>query len=471
MKKSLRYRLALFGVAILMVVQCLPVSAVGEWADIFIVQSSVNHPSGCTVCTLQLILQNSMTLKPEWQFSAGQQTSWSGKYKEFDLYCADNGSGNGISRPIDVAANNKTSDSVQSANFPKIANSMVRSDITWQSVTTSSVGGQSVSNTSTNIVTGVGNKDFKTMHSEDSSRVPKSVIAAMKLFYNAGYFVVVGIKYKGATNSSNGPDGYKANHWAMLAGVDDNDVYFNDPANGKITKLSTATAYSKPYQIQYLLLFANNQTSPLSLAGGQKAELTESDYSNLTNLGVPDSATGGLAPGQTHPSLNVSLSNDALLSSCRLTEANLEELFESADVDNLAQDDLEVLEGWRSNIESEKREWGFIAILRWVTSLVGILLTLWALLVYLAFWFDHINSFFYLDFLHLLTFGALHICPPGEKPTFRAGKDVKNRTVSHAQILSICITAILFGALLISGVFYQLVAKLVHFVTGFVWGS
>lgn len=160
-------------------------------------------------------------------------------------------------------------------------------------------------------------------------------------------------------------------------------------------------------------------------------------------------------------------SESQLASYCKLTETNLEEtLLQAATKSNLGQKDLEGLTDWERNHASNLRENGYIATLRWLVSFVGILMTLWGLFVYLAFWFDHINSFFYLDVLHLLTFGALHICPPGEKPTFSLGKKVKTRTVSHQQILGICLTAILFGALLISGVFYQFVSQLVNFVLG-----
>ena len=83
MKKSLRYRLVLFGVALLMVVQCLPVSAVGEWAPINIFQKKCGHSSGCTVCTYQIILQNSGLLKPEWQLTSSV-TSRTTEYANFD---------------------------------------------------------------------------------------------------------------------------------------------------------------------------------------------------------------------------------------------------------------------------------------------------------------------------------------------------------------------------------------------------
>lgn len=154
---------------------------------------------------------------------------------------------------------------------------------------------------------------------------------------------------------------------------------------------------------------------------------------------------------------------------CSLTEANLEDtLLQIASKSNLGQHDLEGLTDWERNHAGNLKENGYIAILRWIVVLVGILITIWALLVYLAFWFDHINSFFYLDALHLVTFGQLHICPPGDKPTFSIKEKVKTKTVSHQQILGICITAILFGSMLVSGIFYIAVAKVVNFIRRFI---
>lgn len=149
-----------------------------------------------------------------------------------------------------------------------------------------------------------------------------------------------------------------------------------------------------------------------------------------------------------------------------LTEANLEEeLLQGATDSNLHQTDLEGLTEWGRNRDSNLKEHGWIAVLRWITSFIGIVLTLWALFVYIAFWFDHINTFFYIDLLHILTFGKLHICPPNAKPTFSVkDNNKKDKTVSHPQIIAICLTALLFGALLISGVFYKVVAAFVRLI-------
>lgn len=162
-------------------------------------------------------------------------------------------------------------------------------------------------------------------------------------------------------------------------------------------------------------------------------------------------------------------SESQLSTYCKLTETNLEEVLLSvANRSNLGQKDLEGLTDWERNHDGNLKENGYIATLRWIVQLVGITMTLWAIFIYLAFWFDHINSFVYMDMLHIITIGQLHICPPGEKPTFSLGKKVKTKTVSHFQIVCICMTAMLFGAMLISGVFYNAVNKLVHLILSFI---
>lgn len=157
-----------------------------------------------------------------------------------------------------------------------------------------------------------------------------------------------------------------------------------------------------------------------------------------------------------------------LTSYCKLTETNLEEtLLKVADISNLKQEDLEGLINWQRNHQMEEQEHGYIAVLRWMVVLVGILMILWAVFVYLAFWFDHINSFIYLDALHIVTFGQLHICAPGDKPTFKVSEKVKTKTVNHQQIIGICLTALFFGSLLVSGVFYTIVSRFVNLIVNF----
>lgn len=448
------------------------VSATGEWANVYIKQKTVDRWLGCTVCTLQLMLQNSDTLLSEWQMPPGvippSHYGAGDKYDKFNQACvgnigctetAYNKSGRVCpATGYDYSGKRHCCDDVVPSGMNSVSH-LCKPGTNWKFLGgVSSVEGSSTNTAGSNFVVGIGGTDFKSM-------TYAQTVSAMKLFWNAGYWVAIGLVYN--NNSSKlgpGPSGYTSNHWVMLAGVDDNDFYINDPYSGDCKTFKSHSTYDK---VVHLALFKNDVNSPLSLSGGQRANLNTSDYGNLNDAGLSNSVIDSM----NNTGVSLAFSDASFLSNCRLSEANLNDILDIVDVDNMLQNDLEVLEGWKTNISGNKKEFGFIAVLRWIVSFVGILITLWALLVYLAFWFDHINSFVYLDALHLVTLGALHICPPNEKPTFSLGKSVKDKTVSHGQILCICITAILFGAALISGVFYLAVTKLVNLITSFVWGS
>lgn len=437
------------------VVPPVKVQAVGEWNTVFFKQRYIDHWQGCTVCTLQLMMQNSGTLKTEWQLPAGiQQSSYYGKgdaYDKFNQQCTDN-IANGIGTNISEAirsnrgyGTNHVSDAVRPANMQALANKVCADGVTWTFVTDGGTLEGDTSKTGSSYVIGLGTRDFHSMQKDE-------VVAAMKLFWNAGYWVAIGFTYSSGNNGLGpGPTGYTSDHWVMLAGVDDNNFYINDPAYGCVGGFYNNSLWPTYDKVQHLAIYKCSAISPLELSGGQRANITQKDQNTLTSMGLG--------------SLNANWSDAALLNSCRLQEINYENLFSGASVQNMTQDDLEVLESWRDNVEAEK--FSLIGTIRFIVVLVGILITIWGILIYLAFWFDHINSFIYLDALHLLTLGQLHICPPNEKPTFSLGKDVKDKTVSHRQILFICGTAVLFGVMLISGVFYTIVAKFVNLIQSF----
>ena len=94
----------------------------------------------------------------------------------------------------------------------------------------------------------------------------------------------------------------------------------------------------------------------------------------------------------------------------------------------------------------------------------GILLMVWCVLIYLAYWFDRINNLFDFDLLVILTLGKLRISETEEDCTFSLAsltKETGIRTVNHRAILGICITGIAFGVIVISGYLYRAISALV----------
>ena len=95
---------------------------------------------------------------------------------------------------------------------------------------------------------------------------------------------------------------------------------------------------------------------------------------------------------------------------------------------------------------------------------VGIIFTIYIFLIYLAYWFDKLNSIIDLDVLSILTFGRLHVAMDEKEANFSLGRKQDRMTVNHKDMLFICITGLIFGTLLITGKFYQLVSGLVNFI-------
>lgn len=160
-------------------------------------------------------------------------------------------------------------------------------------------------------------------------------------------------------------------------------------------------------------------------------------------------------------------SEDQLSSFIRLSEPDIQsEYLDNAKRSNLDQSSLEGLANWERNIKNDKEEDGFIAVLRKIIMLMGIVLILWSIFIYLAYWFDCINSIIFINALGLLTFGMLHISGTEEECTFFADKSgkAKGKTVNHKAILYICGVALLFGILIITGTLYKLISVFVNLV-------
>lgn len=150
----------------------------------------------------------------------------------------------------------------------------------------------------------------------------------------------------------------------------------------------------------------------------------------------------------------------------RLAESNIQvDFLDGATIDSLNQSDLSSLSNWKLSVESRGLKANIIKFLRILTVTVGILITIWMILIYLGFWFDRLNNIWDLDLVGVFTLGKLHTAIEDSDATFslhnRAGKQV---TVSHMNIVMICLLGIIFGVLIISGTFYKMIACLVNFV-------
>lgn len=401
-------------------------SSVTDWCKVHMKQGNVGHTAGCTVVTLQLILQNSGVLKSEYQLDGDVTSSTSG-YSTFNSAVESSGMAKG--------------DGWQIGSFVSGANTLC--DATWSTDTASSAGDSKKGSYSgvIDVVTGVGDKNFVDMTHDEQ-------LAVLKAFWNSGYFMVFCVTYTGAEAHNNGRDGFWANHATMVAGVDDSAIYLNDPASGTIVNYDDCTNGGHPYNLVYLVTFKNDKTSPNKLSSGGNVNITNKDKNNATKIGL---------------NANMFYSESDLSAYVRLGEVDISAMLPTSRED-LNQNELENLASWENNVKNSKKEYGFIAWLRIIVMWVGILFTIYIFLLYLAYWFDKINSLVDLDVLSLLTFGHLHVAMNEKEANFSLGKKQDRTTVSHKDMCFICIVGLIFGTLLITGTFYKIISNFVNFI-------
>lgn len=399
-------------------------SSVTDWCTVRINQNGVGRGSGCTVVSLELLCQNSGTIKDEYKLD-GDITSATDTYTSFDSACTFH-----------------TGDSWILGNFTSGASAVTNA--TWSTdVATAENNADTGDYNGVTVITGVGSKNFKDMEVSEQ-------LSAIKGFWNAGYFVVFCVEYIGNVQHNNGKEGFWANHATMLAGVDDSTIYLNDPASGSIINYNELHDRDEgdKYNLVYIVTFKNDKTAPNTLSSGGDAQVMEQDKTNVTNMGL---------------NAGTFYSESDLSAYVKLQEVDVSAMLPKSRED-LSQNELENLASWEDNVNNSKKEYGFIAWMRIIVMWLGIIFTIYIFLLYLAYWFDKLNSLIDLDVLSILTFGRLHVAIDDREANFSLGKKQDRMTVNHKDMLFICITGLIFGTLLITGTFYKIVASFVNFI-------
>lgn len=149
-----------------------------------------------------------------------------------------------------------------------------------------------------------------------------------------------------------------------------------------------------------------------------------------------------------------------------VNDLNVDKILQEARRSDLTQDDLEGVALWERNVFDDIEQGGFIRFARILVQIFGIMFTVWMVFLYLAYWFDRVNNFFYIDTLGILSFGYLHMSDTEEECTFHLkdlGKD-NRKTVNHRAILFIVLIGIAFGVFIISGFYYEVLNSLFRLI-------
>lgn len=155
----------------------------------------------------------------------------------------------------------------------------------------------------------------------------------------------------------------------------------------------------------------------------------------------------------------------------KLCEINVQDEFlKGALRGNLTQLELASLTAWELNVQTDVSETFLVKGGRFIVILFGIILLVWALLVYIAYWFDRLNNIIEFDALSFITLGRLRVYDGFSEPTYSlTGKEHKGKvkTVNHRAVLFIVFVAIFAGVLIISGQIFNILSWIILKVTNF----
>lgn len=410
----------------------------GSWCTIRLDQA--NYLSGgCTFFASWHMVQNSGTCKTEYQSPACIEPNDTASQQTKDLVSTYKGEW----WVTDVGLKN--------SGIMPFMNDSTTSAWEQPAVDTSKVKDAEVTSDNLQFVTGVGKVKFT---SEDKF---EDVLQAFQAMYNAGYWMIIGIQNSAGNAYSKSAGSHTAHHWIMVSGVTNEDVYLND-SSYRGWNSSLKEFYNQGEWVSYIVPFTNASVTLKTASHGTNAGTATDDEGN---------ATGENTIGLSQEAMMGGLTEKELSAYCQLSEANIQDMYISdAQIENLSQSEVQSVDSWKDNIGMNDADKGFRGVLRRLVQLFGILLTLWALLLYIAYWVDRLNNFIEIDLVSILTFGKFRISDSEDESTYKMfhNKGKGQRTVNHRNIITISVIALAFGALLMTGTLYKAITKLVIFI-------
>lgn len=199
-------------------------------------------------------------------------------------------------------------------------------------------------------------------------------------------------------------------------------------------------------------------------------DFADFDVSNLNSADSPNknsnSVTALTGKNQMRVIDGIYYTEDALGSLKRLDEINVEDDYLSqAVLEGLGgKEEINSLSYWKMNIDNYTEDKTILGYMRTGTQVIGILISVWAILIYVFYWFDVLNNFIDFPLLPLITFNRLYIATEMDDDNWgkQVSRGAKHITVGHRSVLQICIICIVFSVFLISGYFYLVVGNLIY---------
>lgn len=399
--------------------------------------------SSCNQCAYDLLVQNSMLIKDTNLQCSGKIAEYNSSWKAYcDAYRNSVAWYGDIPDETGVYANSVANE----LDFFKGL-----TGVEWSYIKAPSTGSASIDGTDLDIkkealIVKWGNKELKSMTKDE-------LLAMLSVFYNQDYFCILGIK----EGNANGPDGYRGGHVVLFAGCKTDDFYVNDSSHADVISFYDESKYpasSTPVMWMAAVKADGGKVSTKTICGAGDAELSSTTKEHLSNmLQVPVS------------SLEKVIENDGEIASyCKLMETDLEAILDGVNRDNLTGDQLDSLNTWEDLIADSSKQGGILYWIRIIVMWMGIALIVWAVLLYVSFWFDRANNFIDISFVTILTLGKLTTSDTDEEYTYGDKESKGIKTINSRILTKICVLSILVGVLVVSGALYTLISKLVYFV-------
>lgn len=398
--------------------------------------AGIDEDTGCTVCSSLMILQNCGLLEEEWQFGepgnpcivSERNKKYNGKHDIEEMASAAACCGNPTAhRSWYWARNGLPAEDLNKFTGGKLkqVTSSKNSDVV--TIAIGAIGGKSIGSMS---------------HDEK--------VKALKPLWDEGFFMI-------CTGGNDGDgavvDGYGGSHTSFIAGITDKEIYVADVWDATIKPLGNW----KNGQLNFVIPFYSDETSPQSLMGGEKPKAD-----------VKPSADGD---NSCTVSFDGFMEEGEFVSVDYLTEAPLTIIPTFSD---LGVGDQMAVKEWKEDIDTPK-DTRLVSILRGVVAFVGIILTFYSAMLYVAFQFDRNQNFIELELLSILTLGRLRVSPEEGRSTFTTNnssidgkaevKASKAKFVVHKDIIIISLVGMAAGILILSGKVYYLIMAVVKFVT------
>lgn len=147
----------------------------------------------------------------------------------------------------------------------------------------------------------------------------------------------------------------------------------------------------------------------------------------------------------------------------KLEEASIPMPVRSDLIQSSGVDKVKEIESWKSNIDNNKEN----SINRYIRAsfmFVGILITLYSMLLYVAYQFDRINNFVDISLLSTMTVGRLNVAPEDTNGNFNSATSGRAKYLKHKDIIIVSIIGVGIGVLLISGRIFSLMWGIKEFL-------